>query len=136
MKANTYLLFDGDCEAAFKFYEQALGAKTLSMMRFDGAPGCDQMPAEWKGKVLHGRIALGDVVVMASDCPPGRYSKPQGYAVTLGFDTPAAAETAFHALAEGGQVTMPFEKTFFAERFGMLTDRFGIPWMVSCEQPA
>lgn len=135
MKANTYLLFDGDCEAACAFYERTLGAKTLSVMRYDGAPGCEGMSADWKGKVLHARFALGDVVVMASDCPPDRYVKPQGYAVTLNTETAAEADRLFQALAEGAQVTMPIDKTFFAERFGMLIDKFGIPWMVSCERP-
>jgi PhnB protein len=134
MKANPYLLFDGNCEAAFQFYEQAIGAKTLSMMRYDGSPIECQMPADWKGKVLHARLGLGNTVVMASDCPPGRYDKPKGISMTLNFDKPAEAESIFHALAEGGTVTMPIEKTFFAERFGMLADKFGIPWMISCER--
>ena len=136
MKLNPYLLFDGNCEAALKFYEQALGAKTLSMMRYDGAPGCDQMPSEMRNKVLHARFTVGDVVVMASDCPPNRYAKPQGQALALGSDNPAEAERLFHSLAEGGSVTMPIDKTFFAERFGMVTDKFGVPWMVSCEKAA
>ncbi|HLI21989.1 MAG TPA: VOC family protein [Stellaceae bacterium] len=136
MKLNPYLLFDGNCEAALQFYERALGAKTLSVMRYDGTPACAQMPGDMKSKVLHARFAVGEMVVMASDCPPDRYSKPQGCAVALVADKPAEAERLFQALAEGAQVTMPIEKTFFAERFGMLTDKFGIPWMVSCEQPA
>jgi PhnB protein len=136
MKLNPYLLFDGDCEAAIKFYEQALGAKTLSLMRFDGAPGCAEMPAAMKSKILHARFTVGDIVVMASDCPPDRYTKPQGQALALSADKPAEAEKLFHSLAEGGAVTMPIDKTFFAERFGMVTDKFGVPWMVSCEIPA
>ena len=133
MKLNAYLLFNGDCEAALKFYEQALGAKTMSMMRYDGAPGCAQMPAELKSKVMHARFSVGDTVVMASDCPPDRYTKPQGQALTLSVDKPADADRLFHSLAEGGTVTMPIDKTFFAERFGMVTDKFGVPWMVNCE---
>jgi PhnB protein len=136
MKLSPYLLFDGNCEAAIKFYEQALGAKTLSMMRFDGAPDCAEMSAEMKSKVLHARFTVGDIVVMASDCPPDRYTKPQGHALALSADKPAEAEKLFHGLAEGGTVTMPIDKTFFAERFGMVTDKFGVPWMVSCETPA
>ena len=136
MKLNPYLLFDGNCEAALNFYEQALGAKTLSMMRYDGTPACAQMPADMKSKVLHARFAVGDVVVMVSDCPPDRYTKPQGQALALSADKPAEAERLFHSLAEGGTVTMPIDKTFFAERFGMVTDKFGVPWMVSCENAA
>jgi len=136
MKLNPYLLFDGNCEAALRFYEQALGAKTLSLMHYGGTPACAQLPADMKNKVLHARFAVGDVVVMVSDCPPDRYTKPQGQALALGTDQPAEAERLFHSLAEGGTVTMPIDKTFFAERFGMVTDKFGVPWMVSCEKPA
>ena len=136
MKLNPYLLFAGDCEAALKFYEQALGATTLTLMRYDGAPGRDQMPSEMKSKVLHARFAVGDAVVMASDCPPDRYAKPQGQALALNTDKPAEADRLFRSLAEGGTVSMQIDKTFFAERFGMVTDKFGVPWMVSCEKPA
>jgi len=136
MKLNPYLLFDGNCEAALKFYEQALGAKTQSVMRYDGTPACAQMPADMKSKVLHARFTIGDLMVMASDCPPDRYTKPQGQALAMSADKPAEAERLFHNLAEGGTVTMPIDKTFFAERFGMVTDKFGVPWMVSCENAA
>jgi len=94
------------------------------------------MPDDMKSKVLHARFAVGDVVVMASDCPPERYTKPEGQALAVSADQPAEAERLFHNLAEGGTVTMPIAKSFFAERFGMVTDKFGVPWMVSCEQPA
>jgi PhnB protein len=141
MKLNPYLLFDGNCEAAFKFYEQALGGKTQSLMRFGEAPkqpgavDC-QMPAGFNDKVLHARIAIGDLVVMASDPPTGHYEKASGIRLTLNFDKPAEAERVFHTLAENGRVDMPIGKTFFAERFGMVADKFGIPWMISCEQAA
>ncbi|HEY3916939.1 MAG TPA: VOC family protein [Stellaceae bacterium] len=136
MKTNPYLFFDGRCEAAFKFYETALGAKILTMMKHQGTPAEGHVPKEWHDKIMHGRIALGDTVVMASDAPPGRQDAAKGFRLSLSFDKPAEAERAFHALAEGGTVQMPIEKTFFAERFGMLTDRFGVPWMINCEQTA
>jgi PhnB protein len=136
MKTNTYLFFDGNCAEAFKFYEQVLGAKTQMVMHYEGSPAAGQVPADKENQVLHGRITVGDSTLLASDCPPGSYNKPQGYTVTLDFDKPAEAERIFHALAEGGSVTMPMEKTFFAERFGMLVDRFAIPWMVMCEKSA
>jgi PhnB protein len=141
MKLNPYLLFDGTCEQAFKFYVETLGAKVDALMRFDqspkqqGAPGC-QMPTGFADKVLHGRIVIGGEVLMASDAPSGHYEKPQGIRLTLNVDKPAEAERLFNALAEGGTVTMPIAKTFFAERFGMVADKFGIPWMISCEQAA
>jgi PhnB protein len=141
MKLNPYLLFDGSCEQAFKFYEQTLGAKVESLMRYDQAPKqpgaaeC-QTPAGFEQKVLHAQIVIAGELVMASDAPAGFYQKPQGIRLTVNVDKPAEAERLFHALAEGGSVQMPIGKSFFAERFGMLTDRFGIPWMVSCQQPA
>jgi len=136
MQVNTYLLFDGNCEAAFKFYEENLGGKTLSMMRYEGSPAAAQVPSEWRNKILHARMGIGDVVVMASDAPPGRYSAAQGFSVALGVDKPQEAERIFEALKHGGKVGMLLEKTFFAERFGMVVDRFGIPWMILCENAA
>jgi PhnB protein len=136
MQLNTYLLFDGNCEEAFHFYTKNLGGKVQSLMRFESSPAAADVPPDWQRKVLHARIRIGDVVLMASDAPPGRYSVPKGFAVTLGTDTPEEAERLFKVLASGGQVGMPLEKTFFAERFGMVIDRFGTPWMVSCERPA
>lgn len=136
MQTNPYIFFTGDCEAAFKFYEDRLGAKILTMMKHAGTPAEGHVPAEWGEKIIHGRIQLGDTVVMASDVPPGQSEKTQGFRLSLSFDKPADADRAFNALAESGSVQMPIAKTFFAERFGMLTDRFGVPWMINCEKPA
>lgn len=136
MKTNPYIFFDGRCEAAFKFYEAALGAKILVMMKHQGTPAEAHVPKEWGDKIMHGQIALGDTVVMASDAPPGRQDQAKGFRLSLSFDQAAAAERAFQALAEGGTVQMAMEKTFFAERFGMVTDRFGVPWMVNCDPVA
>jgi len=85
-------------------------------------------------EILHARLMIGDKAVMGSDAPPERYENPQGFSVALGIDGPAEAERIFHVLAENGTVTMPIQQTFWAARFGMLVDRFGIPWMVNCEQ--
>ena len=95
----------------------------------------DQTPREWRDKVMHARLIVGDEVLMGSDAPPDRYEPMKGITVTLGVDEPADAERIFSALAEGGTVQMPIQQTFWAARFGMLTDRFGTPWMVNCEQP-
>ena len=135
MQTNPYLLFTGECEAAFKFYETHLGGKILVMMKHTGTPAEGQVPADWNDKIIHARIALGGAVVMASDAPPGHQKKPQGFRLSLTFDTPAEVDRAFNTLAEGGTADMPVEETFFAKRFGMVTDRFGVPWMLSCEKP-
>jgi PhnB protein len=93
-------------------------------------------PAGWHNKIIHARIAIGETIVMGSDAPPDRYDAPKGISLSLGLDTPADAERAFQALSEGGTVRMPLAQSFFASRFGIVTDRFGIPWMVICEAQA
>jgi PhnB protein len=136
MQLNPYLFFNGDCEAAFKFYEQNLGAKIETMMLHEGSPAAGHVPAEWGSKILHARLRLGDQVLMASDAPPGSFEKQQGFSINIGVNDPSEAERIFRALAENGKVTMPIAETFWAVRFGMLVDRFGIPWMVNCEKAA
>jgi len=134
MQLNPYLLFNGQCEAAFKFYEKILGGKIVAMMPHEGTPAAGQVSPEWRKKILHARLSVGDEVLMGSDAPPDRYEPMKGFSVTLGIDDPKEAERIFHALAENGAVRMPIEKTFWAERFGMLVDKFGTPWMINCER--
>ncbi|NJM56409.1 MAG: VOC family protein [Synechococcales cyanobacterium RU_4_20] len=135
MQLNPYLSFDGQCEAAFKFYEQCLKGKITALMPYEGSPMAEEVPEEWLGKVMHGEVRLGDRILMGSDCTPEAYEKPQGVSLMLGFDQPAEAERTFNALAEKGTVKMPLEETFWAVRFGMVTDQFGISWMVNCDKP-
>lgn len=134
MQLNPYLLFNGQCEAAFRFYERCLGGKIVAMMPHAGTPAEGQVPPEWRDKIIHARLVVGDQVLMGSDAPPDHFEKPQGFSVTLGIDNPVEAERVFNALVENGTVRMPIQQTFWAERFGMLVDRFGIPWMINCEK--
>ena len=136
MQLNPYLHFNGQCEAAFKFYEQCLGGKIEAMVSHEGTPVADQVPAEWRSKIVHARLVVGGRVLMGMDAPPDHYQKPHGFNVNIGIEDPAEAERIFHALVENGTVTMPFGETFWAIRFGMLVDRFGIPWMINCEKAA
>ena len=136
MQLNPYLIFNGQCEAAFKFYEQCLGGKIEFMLTHGDSPMAQQTPAGWRDKIMHARLVVGDKVLMGSDAPPERYEGPKGFSVSLGIDQPAQAERIFNALAENGTVQMPLQETFWALRFGTLVDRFGIPWMVNCERPA
>ena len=136
LKLNPYLTFDGKCEEAFRVYEKVLGGKIVAMMPHEGTPAETHVPAEWRKKILHARLDLGDSVLMASDAPPGRFQKMQGFSVTLVLKDPKEAERIFTAFTKGGTVTMPLEETFWAQKFGMLTDRFSTPWMVNCEKPA
>jgi PhnB protein len=132
MKIVPYLNFDGQCEEAFRFYEQCLGGKIMGIMKTEESPMAGEMGPEWNGRVIHACMEVGDQLLMASDSPPGQHQAPQGTYVSLHIDDPAEGERVFNALAEGGSVQMAFEKTFWAERFGMATDRFGTPWMVNC----
>lgn len=132
MQVNPYLHYNGNCEAAFKFYEKALGAKIEMMLRYEEAPA--EMPSapEHKKKIMHGRVSIGSATVMGSDSPPAHFQKPQGFSVSLQVDDLGDAERKFKALSDGGSVNMAFAKTFFAKGFGMCVDQFGIPWMVYC----
>jgi PhnB protein len=133
MLLNPYLTFRGDCEAAFTLYAQVLGGKIEAMMRHQGSPMEGHVAPEWRSKIMHARLVVGGQVLMGSDAPPDRQEDSKGFSVSITVDQPAEAERIFHALAEKGTVRMPIQKTFWAERFGMLVDRFGIPWMVNCE---
>jgi PhnB protein len=132
MKINPYLFYDSNCEAALKFYEKVLGAKIEMLMRNEDAPESMPAPPERKKQIMHARISIDGEVLMASDAPPDHFHKPQGFAVSLTVADPAEAERKFKALSEGGNVGMPFGKTFFSKGFGMCIDQFGIPWMVNC----
>ena len=133
MQLSPYLVFNGQCEAAFKFYERCFGGKIEMMMTHGDSPMAEQVPPDWRNKIMHARMALSDRVLMGSDAPPDRYEQPKGFSVSVGIDRPADAERVFGTLAENGTVQMPLQKTFWAERFGMLVDQFGIPWMINCE---
>lgn len=136
MQLSPYLFFNGQCEEAFKFYSRVLGGKIDGMLTHAGTPAEQQVPAEWRDKILHARMIVGDAALMASDAPPGSYEQPKGFSVSFQVKEPAEAERIFQALAEDGTVQMPFQQTFWSVGFGMLVDRFGIPWMINCEQAA
>jgi PhnB protein len=131
----TYLGFDGECEAAFTFYAKALNGEIVAMMRYADAPPDVPRMSERTSRIMHARLTVGDRSLMGGDTPSQHFSKPQGFCVAFQIDDPVEAERAFKALADGGQVTMPMGPTFFAQKFGMLTDKFGIPWMVNCPKP-
>ena len=136
MQLNPYLSFNGQCEAAFKFYAQCLGGEVEVIMPYKGSPMAEEVPSDWQDKVMHAEFKLGDRVLMGSDCTPEQYKAPQGSSVMLVIEDPAKAESVFQALAANGTVTMPIQETFWAVRFGMVTDQFGIPWMINCDKAA
>ncbi len=136
MQINAYLVFDGQCKEAFTFYEQVLGGTLETMQPHGDSPMAEQTPPEWRDRILHARLVVGDQVLMGSDSPPNQYDTPKSFSVSVTVNDPAQADRIFQALAEGGSVQMPIQETFWASRFGMLTDRFGVPWMVNCDHPA
>ena len=136
MSLNPYLYFDGQCEEAFKFYEKCLGGKITFMMTYEGSPMAGQAPPGYAKKILHAGLTSGDGVLEGCDAPPGEYKKPQSFCVMLRPKDAAEAERIFNALAEEGTVQIPFGETFWALRFGMVVDRFGMPWLINCEKPA
>ena len=136
MQLNAYLLFKGNCEEAFKFYEKSLGGTIKAMIPHAGTPAEHHVPSEWRDKIMHACLTVGDAMLMGSEAPLDRFDEPKGFSVALQIDDPAEAERLFHALEVGGTVRMPIQQTFCATRFGMLVDRFGIPWMINCSQAA
>ena len=132
MQVNPYLFYDGNCEAALKFYAKVLGAHIEAMLTYESGPKEMPIPPGWGKKVMHARISIDGEVLMASDAPPGNFLTPQGFRVSLQVEDLADAERRFKALAEGGTINMPFGKTFFSRGFGMCVDQFGTPWMVNC----
>ncbi|MEW6268511.1 MAG: VOC family protein [Thermodesulfobacteriota bacterium] len=132
MQTNPYLTFDGRCREAFEYYAKVLGGEIEGMFTHGESPMAAQTPAPWRSKVMHAQLSLrGGTVLMGSDAPPERYERPNGFSVAVHVDSAAEAQRVFDALADGGRVEMPLQETFWAHRFGLLTDRFGIPWMVN-----
>ena len=134
MQLNPYIFFDGRCEEAFKFYEKLFGGKIEALLPYGDmaktAPGGEAL----RDKIMHGAMKIGDSVLMGADNGMGNYTAPHGFRVSLTVKTPAEAERVFAGLSDGGNVAMPMQQTFFSARFGQLTDKFNIPWMVYCEQ--
>jgi PhnB protein len=137
MKLNPQisLPFDGRCEAAFRFYEQCLNGRIAFMLKWGDSPMAADAPPGWEAKIAHATLLIGDAGFAGSDVPPDRYEQPRGFQILLNMDDAVAGERIFQALAEGGRIEMPLQETFWASRFGVLDDRFGIPWSINCEKP-
>ena len=130
MRLYTYLNYGGNCRQAFEFYQAHLGGKITMLATHADVPDPSKVPADWKNAVLHARLDLGETTVLGADIPPDRFQPMRSAYLTLMVDSDAEAERLFAALAPGGQVRMPLTQTFFASRFGMVADRFGVSWMV------
>lgn len=131
MEIAPYLIFNGNCAEAFKFYEQCLGGKIDMIQTYGESPAQEHIPAALHNRLIHVRMTVGNEVLMGSDAPSEQFEKPQGTSVSITVASATEAERIFKALADRGKVTMPFEKTFWSPGFGMAVDRFGTPWMVN-----
>jgi PhnB protein len=135
LNASVSLQFDGECESAFKTYEQLLGGQLQFVLPWGASPLADQAPPGWAGKILFARLRCRDLTLLGGDALPGTYQRPAGFNLTLRTADPQEAERYFEELAkDGGTARMPLKKTFWAERYGLVTDRFGTPWEINCAQ--
>ncbi len=136
MRLNTFLNFGGNCEEAFRFYEQHLGGSITMLMRRAGSP--DQPPDTWPGweqSIQYGTMNIGQTELMGSDVPPARFQPMRSVYLSLTVDDAAEAERVWEVLADGAQIFMPMAETFYATRFGQLRDKFGTSWMVMALKP-
>jgi PhnB protein len=138
LELEPYLSFNGNCEEALNFYARVFGGEVTEINRFgDAPPGQMELPPDWSGKVMHANLKAPMLKFMGSDRPPS-HQGPEGagrITMSLGGDDAGEGKRVFDALAEGGTVTMPFQKTFWGADFGMLTDRYGIDWMINVMSP-
>jgi PhnB protein len=135
MKLNTYLNYGGNCEQAFRFYEQHLGGKITMMVTHGEQPNAKDIPPDWKKAILHARISIGETELFGADVPPERFQPMRSAYLSLTVGSTNEAERIYALLAVGGQIFMKMEETFFAFRFAMLRDRFGTSWMIIHERP-
>lgn len=132
-RPDAHLTFDGHCAEAMRFYERTFGGKLEMLMTYGQSPFADQTPAAERDRVLHARLALptGGLIMGCDTTSQHPYEGMKGFSLALFYQTAAEARRIFETLAEGGRIGMPLDKTFWAEAFGMVTDRFGTPWMVN-----
>lgn len=135
MQLHTYLNYGGNCEQAFRFYEQHLGGKITMIMTHDQQPNSQDVPPDWKKAILYARMSIGGTELMGSDVPPDHFQPMRSVYLSLTLGSTEEAERIYALLSEGGQIFMPMQETFFASRFGMLRDKFGTSWMILHERP-
>jgi PhnB protein len=136
MKLHTFLNYGGNCEQAFRFYEQHLGGTITMMMTHGEQPAPNNVPPEWRKAILYARMTIGETELMGSDVPPEHFQPMRSVYLSLTVPSIDEAERTHALLADGGQIFMPMQETFFAFRFSMLRDKFGTSWMILHERPA
>ena len=134
MGFSAHLAFDGQCEAAFRFYEEVFRAKIASLIKWGESPAAGEAPPGYSDRILHASLMMGNTALFGADAFPGTNARASGFFVLFDVADPVEAERIFQDLAEGGSVSMPLQETFWARRFGVVTDRFGIPWEINCSK--
>ena len=132
---SVSLVFSGECDAAFALYQRCLGGPVTFRLTWGESPMADQAPPDWRDRILHATMTVGDTLVHGADPLPGAYERPQGFQLQLNLDDVAEADRIFATLAQGGRIIVPLQQTFWARRFGAVVDRFGIPWGINCGAP-
>ncbi len=135
MRLSCHLVFAGQCESAFRFYERTLGGKIDMILAYGASPLAEQVSRERRDQIVHASLTIGDLVLAGADVAPEEYEQPQGFYLLLTVDDRAEAERIFHALAQDGAVRVPIQKTFWSPAFGVLVDQFGTPWEISVTGP-
>lgn len=136
VQISCHLSFDGNCEAAFSAYRRILGGELMTLLTYAESPLSGQVPADWQSKVMHATLRIGNQELLGADVFPGATVRHEGFAVVLGITGVEQGRTTFDALAEGGNIKMPFQQTFWSPGYGMLVDRFGVPWEINSENAA
>jgi PhnB protein len=136
MHISPHLCFDGQCRTAFAFYQQILGGKIETMLTYGESPMAARVEPQFHDRILHATLQFGDAELTGVDALPRDYRKPQGFCVTLTIEGVARAKQIFASLADGGEVRLPFQPTFWSPGFGVLVDRFAVPWEINCAAPA
>ncbi|MDE2789781.1 MAG: VOC family protein [Paracoccaceae bacterium] len=135
MDVGLYLSFHGNCREAFERYCEILGGEIVMISTYGESPMAEHVPKERHEEIIHAQLKVGDRILMASDMGDEDYQKSAGIQVYIGFTAVEEAERVFNALAEGGTVVHQFGPTFWAAGFGLVNDRFGIPWLINCDHP-
>ena len=130
MRIDFHINFSGQCQEAFEFYQSILGGE-VELLTYGNSPAKEDVPADWAEKIVHGSFAFNNLQITGADLLPENYQKLQGFQLLLQLNNSSEAQRIFDALAAGGIVTMPLQKTFWTDAYGIVTDRFGIPWEVN-----
>jgi PhnB protein len=131
VQLSVHLNFDGHCASAFRAYARILGGKLVTLMTYGESPMADKVPVEWRDRIVHATLQLDGTELLGADVPSDSYVTPQGFAVTLQVDGIERGRELFGALAEGGSLRLPFQKTFWSAGYGLLVDRYGVPWEIN-----